>query len=183
MLPNMWKWLQTRLGNSLGLLRYQLTYLSTYFLQPIYLLTSYDLLIYLPILLTYLIAYFIFPTYHLINLTTYLHPKLTSSNLFTHLPHRPTYLPTYPITYLPTYLPTYVLSIYYLLSPIYYNVITYLLPTYLLVIFLFFTSYLPMFYGLQATYLSTPFTYQPSCNLPINYPMFLLTYITNDVKL
>jgi hypothetical protein len=40
-----------------------------------------------------------------------------------------------------------------------------------------------MSYGLQATYLSTPSTYQPSCNLPINYLMFLLTYITNDMKL
>jgi hypothetical protein len=37
-------------------------------------------------------------------------------------------------------------------------------------------------YGLQATYIPTPFTYQSLCNLLINYLTFLLTYITNDLK-
>jgi hypothetical protein len=48
----------------------------------------------------------------------------------------------------------------------------YLLPTYLLYRTIWTTSYL----------LTYPFTYQPSCNLPINYLTFLLTYITNDMK-
>ncbi len=51
------------------------------------------------------------------------------------------------------------------------------------------TSHIPSYiftyllWNVQATYLPTPSTYQPSCNIHINYLVtFLLTYITNDVK-
>jgi len=98
MLPNMWRWLQTRLGNNLGLL------------IPTYLPTSFDLFTYLPIT-TYL-----FTTYPITYLhTSYLFSYLLSPiyyNVFAYLVtcyflFITSYLFIYPL-YLPTIVqPTY----------------------------------------------------------------------------
>jgi hypothetical protein len=144
---------------------FPLTSLQTY--QPTYLPTY--LSIYLP---TNLLHMTYLPTYQFTYLLNYLPPS--------HVPfYKLTYLTTsyFPPTILHTYLPTSYLLI---------HLLTYMfildLPNFLTLLPLTsynLTTYLSISYGLQATYLPTPYTNQLLCNLPIN---FLVTYITNNVK-
>jgi hypothetical protein len=76
----------TKLGNSVGLLTYQLIYLHTY---PPTILQTY--------LRTYLFRISHLPSYILACQPTYLHTYLPPTS------HLPSYIPAYLLTYLPTY--------------------------------------------------------------------------------
>jgi hypothetical protein len=103
--------------------------------------------------------------------TSYFPP--TISHLYLHIDsHVPPYLPTYMYVLVFLYHPTsYKLTH---LSPTYHSksLLTSYPLTYLATYLLWTTSYL----------LTYPFTYQTSCNLPIKYLIFLLTYIINEMK-